>query len=455
MNIIIVGAGKVGSKICQFLKDQKHKIAVIDKNEKTLMALQDEMKVKTFVGNGSIYDMQVKAGVQEADVFVAVTPEDEVNMIACVIANKLGAKTTIALVRNSDYHSHMEFASIRLGVSMMINPDYEAAQHIHRSLDFPNTLFVETFFNQKVNLLEIEIHENSPLLHLSLIDFRKLYPSILVCVHSRNHESTIPTGNHRLEKGDRIHILGPVEDLKDIQFHLYKQEKIQSLFIIGADRISRYLLEIIKDQAIDVCLIDNNQKIAENLSKKYPHMRIIHGDGKDTELLLRENLDSYEAFLSMTGNDSANIYLTEFARKRAIPKLMTKINGNKPYFLQSGHYFIEPEKNAAQAIIRYIRSINKSFGSNMEALYRIDDDDSIEFLQFYVRPHFQAIHIPLKNLFLKKDILIALIMRNKKCIIPTGDAYILPYDRVLLVTKNRTLNDLNTILEEGSDPWPI
>ncbi len=403
------------------------------------------------VGNGANCEVLKEASVETADIFIAVTHSDEINIISSVIAKKMGAKYTIARVRNPEYSSQMKFMSDSLGIDIMLNPEAEAAFFIARNLEFPNALNVETFAGNKVNLVEVLVEKDTYLDGIKLMEFKnKYFASLLVCIVKRGQEIHIPTGNFILQAGDRIYVTGIQSELSKFYKSLgHKEERIKSVIIIGGGRITYYLTDILLEKMIDVKIIEINEDKAQELSGIYENAVVVHGDGTDSELLDEERFGEYDACVSLTGIDEENIILSMYANKLGIKKTITKINGISLFNvlelvgLQS---IVTPKKIIADYIVRIVRSLVSSQGENIETLYRLVDNN-VEAIEFKVPENSNVINIPLKDLDTKDNLLIAYILRNGQLIFPGGLDVMKPKDRVIIVTTEKFLDDINKILK--------
>ena len=311
MKIVIIGAGKVGELLCRDLSLEGNDIILVEQDAKILEKILANNDIMGFVGNGVSYDTQMEAEVPKADVFIAVTEKDEINIIASVIAKKLGAKYTIARVRSTDYSSQLEFMTDSLGIDLVINPELEAAKDIKQNIDFPDALNVESFLDGRLKLVEFQIDEDSPIAGVSLFDFKqKYFPHLLVCIIKREDKIIIPSGNNFIKAGDRIYITGSNSEIIKFQDALGKNnKKIKSAFIIGAGIISHYLVqEFLKDK-IQVKIVELNPKKANKFSEYLPQATIINADGSNVDVLKEENFKNYDSCISITGIDEVNMFI--------------------------------------------------------------------------------------------------------------------------------------------------
>lgn len=448
MKIVVVGAGKVGTALCMDLTQEGHDITLIEQDPLKLQTLVDKCDLLGVLGNGSFYDIQVEAGTESADMFIAVTPEDEVNIIACVIAKKIGAKDTIARVREPEHATHMNFVRESMGVTMMINPELEAAREIFRMLNFPSALSIEPFVNNRVNLVELRVPEGSPLDGMKLTTFRHHYKDLLVCMIVRQEETTIPGGNTVIQAGDHIFVTGTPHDLNELYRASGSVDRIRSVLIVGGGRITYYLLEMLKNSNKHIKVIESKKIVATDLAAAFPNASIIFGDGTDQALLDEQSIENYDATVTLTGIDEENIILSMFAASKGVPRTITKINrtGILDILTNDGvQSIITPANIMATSIVRVVRSIQNSAGSSVEALYRVSQNQA-EVLQFFVRSSSSVCGITLAEMKLQPNTLIALILRGNNLIFPGGHDQIYAGDHVVIVTTNVEYDDIDDIL---------
>ncbi len=451
MQVIVVGAGKIGKAICRDLSREEHEVTLIERNENKLNAVVDQYQIMGISGNGAFYDVQMEAGVPGCDLFIAVTPQDEVNIISCVVAKKLGAKYTIARVRMPEYAGHVGFVQENLGIDRMINPEYEAAQEIYRVIRYPSALSVVPFAFNKINLVELEITKESKLCGLNLIEIRKKFNHLLVCILVRGDETIIPRGETVLEEGDRVFMTGTPADLGALYRTMSTVDRVRSVMIIGGGRICRYLLEMLRGMKLDIKVIESDEKTAYALAENFQDVSVIYGDGTDQDLLENQHISGYDCVITLTGIDEENIILSLFASMRGVPRRITKINRSNLVKMLSGmgiQSVITPASIMATSIVRLIRGISNSEGSRVEALYRIENSNA-EVLQFKVTEQSRAVGKPIKMLPIKKGVLIAALITDGKVKIPSGADAIYPGDQVLIANDEGELYDLDDILEDA------
>lgn len=451
MKIVIVGAGKIGEILCRDLSTEGNDITLIEQDAKILDRVLSVSDIMGIVGNGANREVLADAGVHSADIFIAVTTNDEINLISSVMAKKMGAKYTIARVRNPEYSEQMQFMKESLGIDIMLNPEAEAADFIRKNLEYPNALNVDSFAKNKVNLVEILVEENSYLDGLKLVDFkRNHFRNLLVCIVQRGPEVYVPTGNFVLKADDRIYVTGAHADLGEFYKSLgHSGERIKSVFIVGGGRITHYLADILLKKKMKLKIVELKEERAKELSETFENAEIINGNGIDLDLLEEENFSSYDACVSLTGIDEENIIISMFADKIGIKKTITKINStsllNVLDFvgLQS---ILTPKKIIADYIVKIVRSFAGAQGeNNIQNLYRLADN-RVEAIEFSVGEYSRVAGIPLKDLHIKENVLIPYIIREGKLIMPGGLDVIKPCDTVIIITTQQYLDDIDQII---------
>lgn len=447
MNVVIAGGGKVGSTICNELADN-HDVVLIEHRQKVLEKAINKYDITGLVGNGANYETQVDAGVKDCDIFIAVTPKDEINIIAATIAKRIGATHTIARVRNPEYAGHSEFMRRGLGISMMINPELEAAKNISLVLNFAEAVSVEQFVNEKVNIVEL-IATNDTLIGTPLLDFRDKFGDVLVCAILRKEEVIIPSGQAEIQKDDHLFVTGSNADLTKLYRRSgLKEDKIRTALIVGGGRVAHYLLEMHPERRIDIKIIEQDEEKALELSEAFPDVVVINGDGSDQDLLKEERISSFDAVVTLTGGDEENILISLFALKQNVHKAITKVSRTDLLSLLdlSGFQsFVTPKHLIANKILRFIRSLNSNDRSNMEALFRIADN-KVEAIQFRIPSGAELLNKSLQELTFKENILIAAIVRGKKLIFPSGYDEIKENDRMIVVTTQKNITNVDDIL---------
>ncbi len=450
MKIVIIGDGKVGHKLTTQLVDENYDITLIDQNEGKLKTALNELDIFCITGNGMDAEVQKQADVPHADLVIACASTDEMNMLSCLIAKRLGAKHTIARVRNPIYYRQIDLLREDLHLSMTVNPELTTANEIARVLLFPETSKVETFMKGKVELVEYPVREDSPLVGLSLAEiYKKFQIQILVCAVKRGNDVYIPDGNFVLESGDKLHIAAAHQNLKSFFKSLgRKSAKIKNVLICGGGHISYYLAGQLLQLGMQVKIIERKQDRCESLCELLPKATIIHGDATDHDLLLEEGISNADALISLTGMDEENIILALFAKTQGVGKIIAKVNEDTRAQMVEGmgiDSIVSAKSATADAILRYVRARKNSHSNiNVESMYRLVNG-KVEAQEFIIKEDCEFTNILLKNLPTKENTLIACIGRKRKVIIPNGDTHMEKGDSIIVVTKNCAIRHLSEI----------
>lgn len=450
MKIIIVGCGKVGTTLAEQLNRENHDIMVIDKNANVISSITERFDVMGIVGNGAVYQIQIEAGIKDTDLLVATTNSDELNMLCCLIAKKAGNCHTIARIRNPEYDSEVRYIREELGLSLAINPEMAAALEISRLLRFPSAIKVDTFAKGRVEIMKFLVPEHSVLHNMLVRDvIRKLDCHVLICAIEHENDVIIPDGNSIITAGDKISFIASPAEANHFFKHVgIDNNAVKTVILAGGGRITYYIAKILEHTKIKVKILENRVERCNELSELLPKAMVIYGDATNQELLLQEGIQQTDAFASLTGFDEENIMLSLYAASQSKAKLITKINRiafeNVINSMNLGSV-IYPKLITAEIILRYVRAMQNSMGSNVETLYRIVADRA-EALEFRVANEPSIVGIPLERLELKKNLLVACINRKGRIISPRGKDTIEEGDRVVVVTTVTGLNDLKDIL---------
>lgn len=450
MKIIIVGCGKVGTTLAEQLNRENHDITLIDCDSEALQSISDSTDVMSVTGNGAVYQVQMEAGIKEADLLIATTNSDELNMLCCLIAKKAGNCHTIARIRNPEYSAEINYIREELNLSLAINPELAAAREIARLLRFPNAIKIELFAKGRIELLKFLIPKDSILDRMKVMDVvSRLKSNVLICAVERGDDVVIPDGNFEMKGGDKISFIAPHAECADFFRKAgIENNTVNSAMFVGGGKLTVYLAKALADTKIKIKIIEQDEERCRILSKLLPHAMIIHGDGSDQKLLLEEGIRQTEAFASLTGFDEENILLSLYAASQSRAKLITKVNKiafeNVINALNLGSV-IYPKMLTADIILQYVRAMQNSMGSNIETLYKIVADKA-EALEFRVRGDSPVLGIPLEKLRTRNNLLVACINRNGRIIMPRGKDTLEAGDTVIIVTTHTGLNDLKDIL---------
>ena len=451
MKIAIVGDGKVGFALASQLDQEGHDVTIIENKQRVLDETMNRLDIIGVLGNGANVDVLKEAGVKECELLIAVTSQDEINIICCMLAKKLGAKNTIARIRNPEYVSALNMMKEDLGLSMQINPEMAAALEIVRSLRFSSNIKATSFAKGRMELTEIKIKEGSPLIGKNMMEISSRYNStVLFCVIQRGNEIIIPDGQTIIQEGDKVSLTGSMQELEKFyqEIKILKNHKIQEIMIIGGGRITFYLVRLLLRLGMEVKVIEKNKDVCLSLVERFPSITVIHGDGTDHELLRSENLEDMDGFVALTDNDEENVIISMFASSLGVQNVLPKVNRVSLGFLLEKlglENAITPKNITANQICQYVRAMQNSVGSNIESLIKIVDD-RVEVLEFRVRENCRFIGVPLKDLKFKNDMLVAYITHRGKPQVAQGDTYVQLGDSLILISKIAGLRDINDVL---------
>lgn len=450
MKIVIIGDGKVGYKLAKQLSSEKYDIILIDNNEEKLQKSIERMDVFCVAGEGGSVEVQQRADVPHADLVIACTSTDECNMLSCLIARRLGARHTIARVRNPIYYKQIDFLKKDLHLSMVVNPELIVAGDITRLLLFPDASKVETFVKGRVELVEFPIHCGK-LEGLSLSElYARFQVQVLVCAVESGETVLIPDGDYILKAGDKLHIAASHQNMEQFFKKIaLRKEKIKNAMICGGGRVAYYLASQLCNLGMNVKIIERNRERCEELCELLPQATIINGDATEHDLLIEEGIEKTDAFIALTGMDEENIIMSLFASKQSVSKVIVKINEDRRAMMidELGLDSIVSAKTAtADAILGYVRARrNSQCSANVETMYQLLDG-RVEALEFIIKSENAYTGVPLKDLNLKVNNIIACIARGRKIIIPNGDDSIQVGDSVVIITMTKQIRDLDDIL---------
>lgn len=453
MNIIVMGCGKIGEEILSSLVAEGHDVTAIDVNADVISDITNNYDVMSVCGNGADYEILEEANVDRAEMFIATADSDEVNMLACFIARKMGAHNTVARIRNPEYNDQsLGFMRQNLGLSMSINPERLAAQELFDVLKIPSAVKIDTFSGRNVQMIEMRLKSESSLDGIKLADFRsKCKGNVLVSAVQRGEEVFIPDGNFELKSGDKIGVTGTkAEILKMLKAIGVIQKQAKNVMLVGASKTAYYLTEMLLKIGTSVKIIEKNRDVARDMCDHLPKAVVINADGAKQEILLEEGLKSLDAFVALTGLDEQNILISVSAAIQGVPKVISKVNRSE-YIAMAEKLgmdcIVSPREIVSNKIVRYARALENSLGSNVETMYKLMDGN-VEALEFNVKSDCRFLNIPLKDLQLKKNTIIAGIARGRKPITPTGDDVFMAGDRVIVIAAaNRRLRDFSDIIK--------
>lgn len=452
MDIIIVGCGKVGSALAEVLSDE-HNVTIIDKKENLVETASNDFDVMGIVGNCLQTEVLEEANVSKANILIAVTTSDEVNILSCLIAKRMGARHCIARVRSPEFDKQLVFMREELGISMMVNPDYNAANEIAKVLRYPEAINIESFAKGRVDLAEIRITSGSILDGVALSQLsRRMRLDVLICAVQRGEELTIPNGNFVLRAGDKIHMTAShsnmVKFFKSISA-AYREKRVKSAVLIGGGRVAYHLAQQLIEMGVKVKIIEIDRDRCLELSDRLNKVDISCADGTDHDILEEERVYDADAVVTLTGIDEENILLSLLAKNNGVDKVVTKVNRMSLMQLSDTldlDSIISPKTITVNQILQYVRAKQNSLGNNVTTLYRLVND-RLEAIEFVVRDKKDYVDVPLKKLKLRSGILIASIVRGNELIIPKGDDCLQVNDSVVVITTTKGMHDLSNIFD--------
>ena len=451
MEIVIIGLGRIGRTILRSLSGEGHDITIIDEDKAKVEQLIEKHDVSGVIGNGASMDIQKEANVKHADLVIALTRSDELNILACLVAKKIGAKNTVARVRNPGYRRQIEVMKDELGIAMVVNPERETANEIFNLINLPSVAQIERFAKGKVSLVEIVVEKDSSLIGETLISLgKRLSTKVLICAVQRGGEVIIPSGNFVIEEGDKIHFTSEAKALGDFlnEVNLVKSP-LKNIMIVGGGRVGYYLADSLSNKKYAVKLIVNDRYEAEELAELLPKVTVILGDGAQHELLIEEGIEAMDAFVALTDTDEENMIVSMFANKKNVKKTITLIKSEDLYDMLDELNIrnkVSPKHIVASRVTGYIRALMNSRGSNVLNMYQLVNN-KVEALEFAAKKQSSFYDKPLKEMRIKKNCLIACIIRKNEVVIPNGDDCIKLGDNVVVVTTHKSFDDLADVFE--------
>ncbi len=451
MKIIVNGCGKIGITILANLVAEGHDVTAIDTNPEVIQKLTNIYDVIGVCGNGADSDILKEANAENNDLIISTAGSDEINMLCCFLAKRMGIKNTVARVRNPEYNDKsLQFLRQHLEISLIINPELMASHELFNVLKLPSAYKIEPFSARNFEIVEFKIKENSILNGFKIADLRGKFKSkFLICAVKRGDDAYIPHGDFVLMAGDKIGITGTVNEI----LHFFgeigiKRTAIKKVMILGGSKTAVYLAKKLCQIGNSVTIIDKNRQKCEEISVELPKALVVNGDGSSQELLIEEGIESVDAVVSLTGLDELNILISSYASSKNVPKVIAKINRSELIPLAE-HWgldtIVSPRKTISNTVVRYARALENSKDSSVETLYKLMDD-KVEALEFSVKGGLDFLNVPFKELKLKDNLLIAGIIRDRKTIIPSGDDVLLSGDRVVIFASNQRINNLSDIV---------
>lgn len=448
MKILIIGAGKVGYNLALVLSQENHDVTIIDNYYEALAKAEENLDVLCIKGNGVSTNVLMEAGIKEADLLIAVTDSDEVNMVCCLTGKKLGAVRTVARIRDPEYARELTILKEQIGLDMVINPEHAAAEEIALNLSFPSAIDVLSFAKGRVKMIELKITEDMPLVGMKLKNLpnRNLHP-ILIGAVLRDGKAIVPKGDFQIKKDDLIYILGnPSGIMYFLKTCKIVQVKIKNVMVVGAGRITYYLTQMLSEMGIRLKIVEIDRQKCEEFAELLPDTLIINGDGTDEGLLLSENIGEMDAFISLTGMDEENLIAALVAKQNGAKKVIAKIS-RMNYMAVIQKLGIDnvicPKLTTTDQILKFVR------GNSVETLHRILEGQA-EIIELIAKGDSKIINIPLKKLKISKDVIVATIVRKNEIVIPHGNDMIYEDDRVIIISKNSKISELDDLIVESS-----
>ena len=451
MKIIIAGAGKVGGAVAEILESEGHDVTVLDSSSSRITAASNSLDVICVEGSATDPEALIEAGAQSADLVVAATRSDEMNMVCGIAARKLGTRHVIARIRDPEYLHQTEFLRESLGLSVIINPEYECALEISRILRFPSAVRVDAFSTGSVEIIEHRVTAESKLAGMKLRELPSAFGArVLVAVVERGGEAIIPNGDFVIQSGDMLSITGDTREMRRFFLAIGQYRKrVKNVMILGGGRIAVYLTRILQDSGIRVTVVEKDRARCDALCDAIPDAVISCGDGTTKTVLMEDGIGSADAFVALTGDDGDNIITSLFARSCGVEKIVTKVNRDQySEILESSGLdcIVNVKTIVSQQIARYVRALSDGAGSRVETLHKLADG-KVEALEFKVQDKARCVGIPLKDLKLKPNILVCALIRGGKSIIPGGTTTIEPGDHAIIVTGAGILKDIDAMVE--------
>lgn len=451
MDIVIVGGGKLGEVICHQLNEEGHDITLIDSDQQVIHRLNESLDLKGYLGSATDVSVLKEAGVPHCDIFMSVTQTDEINILSALLAERLGAKIRLARIRNQEYTQNEQFIQENVGITKMINPDREAARDIINVIDYPSASYVEVFNHNHVKLVKVHVYKNSPIIGLSIAEVRARIPDIVVCVIEREHQSIIPRGDTIIHANDAINIISTRDSFDQFcEMAGHKGiKRYKSILIIGGNRLNAYLIPELLKRRMQIKVIESDQQRANKLAIQFPDAEIILGDGTDQNFLQEQRIAYYDVSVAMTHSDEENLMISLYAYDCGVKKNITRVYRHRLLKLVSANHLdviISPHNSICDALIHIVRSLDQQSKNELLTYASLATDDDCAALEFYVRKGDRVTQSMIKDLPIKNDVIIGVIVRQGKQLIPSGEDWILTQDRLIVIAVDEKLTKADDIL---------
>ena len=454
MRILVVGDGKVGHTIAEHLAREDHDVVIVDRSEEVLKRSEDTLDVLCIRGNGANAATLVDAGVEHADIIIATTASDEINMLCCLVAKRLGAKFAIARIRDPEFNESLSLLQREMGIDLAVNPERATALEISRLLRYPFAANIEAFAKGRVEMVAFRAQEHDAVVGVPLRDIShrlRGIPQVLYAVVERGGEVIIPNGDFVIQSDDRVHVAADMVRITEYFRYLGKNSlRIKNVMLLGGGRISYYLARMIVPMGIHVAMTEINEKKALELGEQLPEVNVIYGDGTDQELLEQEGLQQMDAFVALCDRDEENLMTGLYAVKQGVPKVVVK-NSHGAYAdiisAMGLDSVVSPKAITCDNILRYVRQRENATGTRVERLYKLVGGQA-EALEFIARASDPYVGVPLKNLTVSRGTLVAVIVRKGRVIVPFGNDHIEAGDSVVIISRQSGVSDLNEVIRK-------
>ena len=443
MKIIIAGAGKVGKVLAGQLVAEGHDLTVIDQENHVLENLVLRCDAIGVQGNCASKAVLLQAGVMEADLVIAVTNADEINLLCCMTAHGLNPKIhTIARIRDPEYTEQIMTMRETFPLSLAVNPEKQAAMEIERLLKFPGFLRREFFAKDRAQIVELRIDNASKLKDLRLMDMSSVVKCrVLVCAVLREGQAVSPSGHFVLQEGDRIFVTAPTSDLATLLKNLgIATRRVRRVLLCGGGRVGFYLAQLLEKDRISVQLLEKDKDRCVALAEALPNTNVILGDCSNQAMLDDQGIDQCDALVALTGLDETNMILSLYAAGRDVPQTITKLSREESISIANSMALgsiISPKELCSNTIVRYVRAMQNQTGAAV-SVHAIADGQA-EAVEFVVDKDTPNCGVALKEMRLKPDVLIASITHGVRSEVPNGESCFVPGDRVVVVTSRRGL----------------
>ena len=453
MKIVIVGGGKVGFAIAREVSAEGHDVTIVDSSRAVCDRLSPALDAMTVQGNGAALDVQRAALVPESDLLIAASPNDEANILACMLARKLGCANTIARIRRRDYLESAQLLREELGLSMAVTPDLYAAREIFRQLQLPAFLRRESFAKSRAEIVALEVKEGDKLCGKKLMELpRVLRHRILVCAVRRGEDALIPDGSFAIRAGDEVYITAPAATLSRTVDELgLRKNHAKNVMIIGGSRLGETLAQLLCEAGARVKLIEKNPDRCRELAERLPNVSVLCADGTRQDFLFSENISQMDAVVALTNMDEENVFICMYARMQGVPQAIPKVNRAEYNAVCENcgiRSTVSPKDICAQEITRYVRAMESTDAESVLSVYGLLGG-RVEALEFLVTADVPHLGEKLMDLRLRPGILLACITRGSKVIFPGGGDSLQKGDTVIVIApRERHLAELRQIFAE-------